>query len=119
MTTGEVAPVDTDLVPNYADVTEGIKDQEYNTLDGQAYGVPHGRGPNFLMYRTDEVPQAPTSWAVIWDDAEPATRERSRSTTTRSSSPTRRSTSRPRSPISGSPTRTSWTRSSSTLPSSC
>ena len=36
MTTGEVAPVDTELIPNYADVQEGIKDQDYNSLDGQA-----------------------------------------------------------------------------------
>ena len=57
MTTGEVAPVDTDLIPNYADVQEGIKNQTYNALDGQAYGVPHGRGPNYLMFRTDEVPR--------------------------------------------------------------
>ncbi len=71
MTTGEVAPIDTDLVPNYADIIEGIKDQEYNSLDGQAYGVPHGRGPNLLTYRTDEVTPAPTSWAVVWDNPNP------------------------------------------------
>jgi len=68
MTTGEVAPIDTDLVPNFGDIIEGIKDQEYNSLDGQAYGVPHGRGPNLLMYRTDEVTPAPTSWAAVWDN---------------------------------------------------
>jgi putative spermidine/putrescine transport system substrate-binding protein len=68
MTTGEVAPVDTELIPNFADITEGIKNQEYNSLDGQAYGVPHGRGPNLLMFRTDEVTPAPDSWSVIWDN---------------------------------------------------
>ena len=70
MSTGDVAPVDTDLVPNYADVQEGIKGQDYNSLDGQAYGVPHGRGPNYLMFRTDEVPEDTNSWNVIWEDAE-------------------------------------------------
>ncbi len=68
MTTGEVAPVDTELIPNYADVQEGIKDQEYNSLDGQPYGVPHGRGPNYLMFRNDIVPADTNSWNVIWDD---------------------------------------------------
>ena len=68
MTTGEVAPIDTDFVPNYADVQEGIKNQEYNSLDGQAYGVPHGRGPNYLMFRNDIVPADTNSWNVIWDD---------------------------------------------------
>jgi putative spermidine/putrescine transport system substrate-binding protein len=70
MATGDVAPVDTELIPNFADVQEGIKNQDYNSLEGQAYGVPHGRGPNYLMFRTDQVPEATDSWAVIWDDAE-------------------------------------------------
>ncbi len=30
--------------------------------------MPHGRGPNFLMCRTDDVPPTPTSWGAIWDD---------------------------------------------------
>ena len=68
MATGEVAPVDTELIPNYADVQEGIKDQEYNSLDGQPYGVPHGRGPNYLLFRNDIVPADTNSWNVIWDD---------------------------------------------------
>ena len=67
---GDVAPVDTDLVPNYADVQEGLKDQTYNALDGQAYGVPHGRGPNYLMFNTEEVPEDTDSWSVVWEDAE-------------------------------------------------
>ncbi len=58
----------TDFVPNYADISEGIKGQEYNSLDGQPYGVPHGRGPNYLMFRTDEVPEDTDSWAVVWED---------------------------------------------------
>ncbi|HJR93931.1 MAG TPA: extracellular solute-binding protein [Gaiellaceae bacterium] len=68
MATGEVAPIDTDLVPNYADVQEGIKNQDYNSLDGQSYGVPHGRGPNYLMFRNDIVPEDTDSWSIIWED---------------------------------------------------
>ncbi|HUG65346.1 MAG TPA: extracellular solute-binding protein [Gaiellaceae bacterium] len=68
MATGDVAPVDTDLISNYADISEGIKGKDYNSLDGQAYGVPHGRGPNYLMFRTDELPEDTDSWAVIWED---------------------------------------------------
>lgn len=70
MTTGDVAPIDPDLIPNYADVQEGIKNKDYNSLDGQPYGVPHGRGPNYLMFRTDVVPEDTNSWNVIWEDAE-------------------------------------------------
>jgi putative spermidine/putrescine transport system substrate-binding protein len=70
MTTGDVAPIDTEFIPNYEDVQEGIKNKDYNSLDGQPYGVPHGRGPNYLMFRTDVVPDETDSWAVIWEDAE-------------------------------------------------
>ena len=68
---GDVAPVDTDLTPNYADVFEALKDQPHNSVDGQMYGVPHGRGANLLMWRTDEVDPAPTSWSVVWDANSP------------------------------------------------
>jgi putative spermidine/putrescine transport system substrate-binding protein len=68
MATGDVAPIDPDLVPNYADVQEGIKNQSYNSLDGEPYGVPHGRGPNYLMFRTDVLPEDTDSWSVIWED---------------------------------------------------
>ena len=67
MTTGQVAPINTDFIPNYADVQEGIKNQDYNSLDGQPYGVPHGRGPNYLMFRNDDVPADTDSWNVIWE----------------------------------------------------
>jgi putative spermidine/putrescine transport system substrate-binding protein len=68
MATGDVAAVDTDLIPNYADISEGIKGKDYNSLDDEPYGVPHGRGPNYLMFRTDELPEDTDSWAVIWED---------------------------------------------------
>jgi putative spermidine/putrescine transport system substrate-binding protein len=68
---GDVAPVNTDLIPNYADVFEGLKDQRHNSVDGQMYGVPHGRGANLLMWRTDMVDPAPTSWGVVFDENSP------------------------------------------------
>jgi putative spermidine/putrescine transport system substrate-binding protein len=68
---GDVAPVNTDLIPNYADVFEGLKDQPHNSVDGQMYGVPHGRGANLLMWRTDIVKPAPDSWSVVWDPDSP------------------------------------------------
>jgi putative spermidine/putrescine transport system substrate-binding protein len=64
---GDVVPVNTDLIPNYEDVFDSLKDQPYNTFDGQPYGVPHGRGSNLLMYDPDEVKPAPTSWDVVFD----------------------------------------------------
>jgi putative spermidine/putrescine transport system substrate-binding protein len=67
----DVAPVNTDLIENYADVFAGLKDQPHNSVDGQMYGVPHGRGANLLMWRTDKVKPAPDSWAAVWDESSP------------------------------------------------
>ena len=67
MVGGIVAPVNVDLIPNYANVFDGLKDKPHNSMDGQAFGVPHGRGPNLLMYNTDVVTTAPTSWTPVWD----------------------------------------------------
>jgi putative spermidine/putrescine transport system substrate-binding protein len=69
---GDVDPVNTDLIPNYADVFDALKDQPFNSVDGQMYGVPHGRGSNLLQYNTEEVKPAPTSWSAVFDPAEAA-----------------------------------------------
>ncbi|MGP2440326.1 ABC transporter substrate-binding protein [Streptomyces sp. JW3] len=66
---GDAAPVNTDLVPNYQDVFSGLKDGDWNSVDGQMYGIPHGRGANLLMYNTEKVTPAPTSWSAVFDDA--------------------------------------------------
>jgi len=67
---GDVDPVNTDLVPNYADVFPALKDQPHNTVDGVNYGVPHGRGANLLMWNTEQVKPAPSSWSAVFDPAE-------------------------------------------------
>jgi putative spermidine/putrescine transport system substrate-binding protein len=64
---GDVAPVNVDLVPNYKTIFSDLKDQPYNTFDGVHYGIPHGRGADLLMWRTDDVKPNPTSWSVILD----------------------------------------------------
>ena len=58
---GDVAPVNFDLTPNYADVFEGLKNTSYNSVDGVGYGVPHGRGPNYLVFRNDILPASTTA----------------------------------------------------------
>ena len=66
-----VAPVNVDLITNYADLSSFLKDTDYNTSDGTHYGVPHGWGANYLMYNTDVVSPAPDSWGVVFDKASP------------------------------------------------
>lgn len=67
MASGDVVPVNVDLIPNYKDVFEGLKLKDFNSKDGVPYGVPHGRGPNLLMWNTDVVTTAPTSWDPIFE----------------------------------------------------
>ena len=69
---GEVDPINPDLIPNYADIFEGLKLQPHNSVDGVPYGVPHGRGANVLMYNTETFTEAPTSWDVVWEADSPA-----------------------------------------------
>jgi putative spermidine/putrescine transport system substrate-binding protein len=68
---GDVAPVNTDLISNYADVFDALKNQPHNSVDGQMYGIPHGRGANLLMWRTDKVKPAPDSWSAVFDPNSP------------------------------------------------
>ncbi len=67
----QVQPVNTDLVPNYADIFPELKDQPWNTVEGVNYGVPHGRGANLLLYTKAEYPEAPTTWADMWEADSP------------------------------------------------
>lgn len=66
---GTVAPVDTTMFTNYGNVFAGLKGLPHNTVDGVAYGIPHGRGPNLLMYNTETITAAPTSWDGVWENA--------------------------------------------------
>ena len=69
---GDVAPVNHDLIPNYENVFEGLKDQPHNTVDGVSYGVPHGRGANLLFWNTEDIPGEQTSWSLVLDADSPA-----------------------------------------------
>lgn len=69
---GVVAPVNTDLLSNYADVYETLKNKAWNSVGGKSYGVPHGRGANLLMYNTEKYTTAPDSWSIVWEADSPA-----------------------------------------------
>jgi putative spermidine/putrescine transport system substrate-binding protein len=68
---GLVAPVNVDLIKNYADLSPFLKDQSYNSRDGVNYGVPHGWGANLLMWNTDVVQPDPDSWGSVFDPSSP------------------------------------------------
>jgi putative spermidine/putrescine transport system substrate-binding protein len=66
---GDVAEVNIDLIPDFKDVSPFLQSPAHNTVNGKHYGVSHGWGGNTLMYRTDIVKPAPTSWDVTFDPA--------------------------------------------------
>ncbi len=65
---GDVAAIDVQkLFPDYANVMPSLQSPAHNTVNGVHYGVPYMWGPNFLMYNTDVVTTAPTSWASVFE----------------------------------------------------
>jgi putative spermidine/putrescine transport system substrate-binding protein len=68
---GDVAPVNTSLVPNYATVAGFLKNRSWNSVNGTMYGIPHGWGANVLTWRPDKVSPAPDSWSVVFDPNSP------------------------------------------------
>ncbi len=67
-----VSAVDPSLFPDFPDViaplqpATGTSTSQY-VVDGVVYGTPYMYGPNFLMYNTDVVKPAPTSWDVVFE----------------------------------------------------
>ncbi|MCW4456839.1 PotD/PotF family extracellular solute-binding protein [Microbacterium sp. MPKO10] len=56
---GLLEKLDTSKVPNLANVDEKLKNP---------YWVPHIYSPNVIIYNTDEVATAPTSYEDLWDE---------------------------------------------------
>jgi putative spermidine/putrescine transport system substrate-binding protein len=76
ITGGDVGAIDTSLFPEFANVIgplspdDGTNNRHY-VIDGNVYGTPYMYGPNFLMYNTEEVTPAPTSWDVTFEADSP------------------------------------------------
>ena len=73
---GDVGAIDTSLFPQFANVIgplnpDGGKNNAHYVVDGNVYGTPYMYGPNFLMYNTEEVSPAPTSWDVTFEADSP------------------------------------------------
>jgi len=66
---GDVAEVNVDLIPDFKDISPFLQSPAHNTVDGKHFGVSHGWGGNTLMWRTDKVNPAPTSWDITFDPA--------------------------------------------------
>jgi len=60
---GDVRPMNEKLIPDF------FKNPPYNTINGVHYGISLQWGPNTLLYSTTKFPNKPTSWEVIYDQA--------------------------------------------------
>lgn len=69
---GDVGAIDPTLFPAFSDVIAPLQpvtgtNNAHYVVDGHVYGTPYMYGPNFLMYNTDVVKPAPTSWDITFE----------------------------------------------------
>jgi putative spermidine/putrescine transport system substrate-binding protein len=64
---GDLATVDPALVPDYKNFFKTFQSPPNNTVDGKHYGISLQWGPNTLLYNTQKVKPAPTSWSALYD----------------------------------------------------
>jgi putative spermidine/putrescine transport system substrate-binding protein len=63
---GDVQAMNVDLVPEWQNFIPQLKSPPHNTVNGVHYGVSVQWGPNILLFNSDKVHPAPTSWSVIY-----------------------------------------------------
>jgi putative spermidine/putrescine transport system substrate-binding protein len=66
---GDVQPIDVNLIPDWKNFVPELKAPPYNTVHGVHYGLSYEWGPNVLLWNTEKIKKAPTSWAAIYDEA--------------------------------------------------
>jgi putative spermidine/putrescine transport system substrate-binding protein len=70
---GEVGPLDVSQMSSYEQIFDDLKLQQWNSVDGEPYGMPHGRGANLLVWNTEAFgDESPDSWAVMFEGGTPA-----------------------------------------------
>jgi putative spermidine/putrescine transport system substrate-binding protein len=63
---GDVQPVNVNLIPDWKNFIPQLQSPPHNTVDGKHYGVSLQWGPNTLLYNTQKVTPAPSSWSEIY-----------------------------------------------------
>ncbi len=64
---GDVQPIDVSLIPDFKNFLDELKSPPHNTVNGLHYGLSYEWGPNVLLWNTEKVAPAPTSWAALYD----------------------------------------------------
>src|SRR5579872_3547689 len=66
---GDVKPMNPGLIPDYQNFDDYFKNPPYNTISGIHYGISLQWGPNTLLYNKTKFANPPTSWSVLYDQA--------------------------------------------------
>src|SRR5579871_397458 len=66
---GDVRPVNPGLIPDYQNFDDYFKNPPYNTINNVHYGISLQWGPNTLLYNKSKFANPPTSWSVLYDQA--------------------------------------------------
>ena len=64
---GDVQAVNVNLIPDWKYFLPAFKSPPHNTVKGVHYGVSLQWGPNTLLYNTQKIKPAPTSWSAIYN----------------------------------------------------
>lgn len=64
---GDVQPIDVKLIPDFVNFVPELQAPPHNTINGVHYGLSYEWGPNVLLYNTEKVTPAPSSWGAIYD----------------------------------------------------
>src|SRR4051794_4124310 len=62
----DVQAVDVSKIPNFKQLNPAFRSPPNNTVGGKRYGISLQWGPNLLLYNTQKVKPAPTSWSSIY-----------------------------------------------------
>ena len=65
---GLLMEVDAGKLTNYPDLYEQFQRPPYITFDDKLYGVNFAWGPTILLYNTEVIPEAPSSWNALLDE---------------------------------------------------
>ncbi|MGH3025427.1 MAG: ABC transporter substrate-binding protein [Gaiellaceae bacterium] len=63
----DVQAIDPSKIPDFKNFGKAFRSPPNNTVGGKHYGISLQWGPNTLLYNTQKVKPAPTSWSVIYD----------------------------------------------------
>jgi putative spermidine/putrescine transport system substrate-binding protein len=69
---GAIGPINTDLVPNYEDVHDGLKLRPFNSVGGQMFALPVGRATQLMVWRRNTIPGTIVSLGAVLDRTQAA-----------------------------------------------